>query len=166
MLPKIKYLAIMTCLALILTGCTTTPNNHAGELNTKASLPASFNFKNKGLHVITSSVNKRENTTAVLYGNAAAQKFAATTAPTDSIGVLMTLVTWNQEDDERWFGGRIPGDLLCAETVTITGTPAAPQIKFELFNGALLTRETNTDSVDTAQRIKYILGRKASILPQ
>ena len=166
MLPKIKYLAIMTCLALILTACTTTPNNHAGELNARASLPDSFNFKSKGLHVITSSVNKRENTTAVLYGNAAAQKFATAAVPADSVGVVMTLITWNLEDDERWFGARIPGDLLCAETVTITGKPDAPQIKFELFNGALLKRETDTDGIDTAQRIKYILGQKASILPQ
>ena len=166
MIPKINYLAIMTCFALTLTACTTTPDNHAGELNTRASLPDSFNFKSKGLHVITSSINKRENTTAVLYGNAAAQKFARAAVPADSVGVVMTLVTWNQEDDGRWFGARIPGDLLCAETVTITGKPAAPQIKFELFNGALLKRETDTDGIDTAQRIKYILGQKASILPQ
>ena len=166
MIPKINIIAIMAGIAIAMTACTNAPDNHAGEINAKASLPASFNFKNKGLHVITSSVNKRENTTAVLYGNAAAQKFAAKTAPTDSVGVLMTLVTWNQEDDWRWFGARIPGDSLCAETVTITGKPAAPQIKFEMFNGRLLTRETNTDGVDTAQRIKYILGQKASILPQ
>jgi len=166
MLPKINIIAIMAGIAIAMTACTNAPDNHAGEINTKASLPDNFNFKNKGLHVITSSVNKRKNTTAVLYGNAAAQKFARTAVPADSVGVVMTLVTWNQEDDGRWFGAHIPGDLLCAETVTITGTPAAPQIKFELFNGALLTRETNTDSVNTAQRIKYILGQKASIVPQ
>jgi len=40
------------------------------------------------------------------------------------------------------------------------------QMKFELFNRALITRETNTDGEDTAQRIKYILGQKASTLLQ
>ena len=155
----------MTCFVLTLTGCTKATTEHAGEVNAKASFPADFKFPDKGMHVITSSVNKRENTTSVLYGNAAAQKFAGGEAPADSTGVVMTLVTWNEEDDERWFGARIPGDLLCVETVTVTGTAAKPQKNFELYSGVSLKKEADVKALQAAPRIKYILQQKASIMP-
>jgi len=165
MLLTVKYLAIVTCVALALTGCSETNNSHNGEINTQASFPEGFNFKNRGLHVITSSINKKENTTSVLYGIAVAQKFAETAIPTDSTGVVMTLVTWKQQDDDRWFGAKIPGKLLSAETITIKGTPAQTVKKFELFTGDSLKKETSVDPLKTATRIKFILGQKASILP-
>jgi len=165
MLFTIKYLAIFVIFTLVVTSCTAPNTNHAGEINAKASHPADFKFQQKGLKVITSSINKRANTTSVLYGNAVAQKFAKQLNPTDSTGVVMTLVTWNQEDDDRWFGARIPGNLLCVETVTITGTANKPLKSFGLYSGASLTKQTVTDALESDPRITFILSQKASMLP-
>jgi hypothetical protein len=154
---------LFAAFVLILSAC----NNRkpAQELlNKKAAIPASFNFSKAGLKVITSSINKKEQTMSTLYGNDLALKTAISGSTNYPPGENLTLVTWKQQDDDRWFGARIPGDLLSVEVVkTVTSNTGNAIVSYQKFSGHELTPAS--DIPNQQERIKYIFAQKPSVMP-
>jgi hypothetical protein len=66
-------------------------------------------------NVITTMVDKQHKTMSTLYGNDAAYQYARTHK--DSNNVQLRLVTWNQQEDDRWFGANIPAKIKSVEVV-------------------------------------------------
>lgn len=130
-------------------------------INQKASLPQTFKLSDRHQKVITTFINNRTHLTSILYGNAEACAAATADRPTSIPGQAYTLVTWQQQDDEHWFGARIPGNLLSAETLTLTGAPDG--YNYQKYLGKNLTKLA--DTTGNAARIKFILQQKASITP-
>jgi hypothetical protein len=151
--------SLLAGLVILLSACDSPAVNNAGKLNTKASLPPSLNFNALGYRVVTSSINKKLGTMSTLYGNkiALANAIAGNTKP----GEEFTLITWKQQDDDRWFGAKIPGDLQTVETLKTDeiGKGAA----YQCFKGKSLVPDTDTGH--QAERIKYILEQKPSVMP-
>jgi hypothetical protein len=133
-------------------------------LNKKAAIPPSFNFSKAGLKVITSSINKKEQTMSTLYGNDLALKTAISGSTNYPPGENLTLVTWKQQDDDRWFGAKIPGDLLSVEVIkTVSSNTGNAIISYQKFSGHELTPAS--DTTDQQERIKYIFAQKPSVMP-
>ena len=130
-------------------------------LNKKASIPASFKF-DRSLKVITSSFNRKNKTMSTLYGNDLALQTAIAGNISYPAGENFTLVTWKQQEDDRWFGARIPGDLLSVEVIKTTGAGHAA-ISYQKFEGNDLS--ITSDTLHQQERIKYILAQKPSIMP-
>lgn len=148
---------------LILSACN---NRKPAEelLNKKAAIPASFNFSKAGLKVITSFINKKEKTMSTLYGNDLALKTAISGSTNFRPGENLTLVTWKQQDDDRWFGARIPGDLLSVEVIkTISSNTESIITNYQRFTGKELT--IDTDTAHQQERISYIFSQKPSVMP-
>jgi hypothetical protein len=124
-----------------------------------ASLPDSVAKHPLGGKVIATIVNPKEGTMSTLYGNDLAVKSARKGQPYPG-GAFLSLVTWRQRDDPHWFGGRIPKGPAAIETVSFdsAGNP--------YYNRRLSLNEKKPplDSVD--QRLPYITGLKASVLPR
>jgi hypothetical protein len=70
-------------------------------------------------------------------------------------------VTWSQREDPHWFGGRIPKKL---ETVEVVGYGARGGPAYSRFEGTVLTKRAVAADV-AAQRMQYIVGKKASVIP-
>lgn len=158
---KSAYLFI-PALIIFLSGCSQKDNTSL--INTAASLPESFNFNQMGLKVINSSTNPKKETMSTLYGNdqaLAAYKGNGGTQP----GEVIALVTWKQQEDDHWFGAKIPGKLLALELIkTKAGQPANhPEIVYQRFEGSKLT--LNNDTAGRSKSIAYILSQQPSILP-
>lgn len=136
-------------------------NNHAGELNKAAGLPAQLHFNQWGLKVITSMVSKKDAAMSTLYGNDLALKYAKSKGGSTLGGMVFALVTWKQQDDERWFGANIPGQFQSVETVTTKANGNAIQTSYKIDKGEKL----NIGFLDEKERIKYILAQKASVMP-
>ncbi|MBB5623548.1 hypothetical protein HDE69_004634 [Pedobacter cryoconitis] len=136
-------------------------NNHAGELNKAAGLPEQLHFNQLGLKVITSMISKKEATMSTLYGNDLALKYAKSKEDSTVGGMVFALVTWKQQDDERWFGAKIPGQFQSVETVTTRADGNAIQTTYKIDKGEKL----NINSMTEKDRIKYILAQKASVMP-
>ena len=145
--------------ALLLAACS---NNKPVELyNTKAALPASPKYNLDGLKVITSFVNKTKGTASTLYGNDAALKSAIDGNKTAADNELFTLVTWKQQDDDHWFGAKIPSDVESVEVIktAVSGN----NINYECLEGKGLALKA--DTLGQGERIAYILGQKPSVMP-
>ena len=110
--------------------------------------------------VITTFVDTRAGTMSTLYGNDVAVQRARSGQPY-SVGAVVTLVTWSQREDPHWFGGRIPKGLESAEVVRFGGSGVPAYSRFE---GTVLTKRAVAAYV-AAQRIQYIVGKKASVIP-
>lgn len=155
---------LLAGLVLMVSACADNNNKlNAGAINAKASLPASLNFTSLGYKVITSSINKKMGTMATLYGNE--QALAAAVAGTNDIkaGEEFALITWKQQDDDRWFGAKIPGDLQSVETIKTLSSKTGVGVIYKCFDGRALN--PRADTLKNAERIKYIFAQQPSVMP-
>jgi hypothetical protein len=150
-------------IALLFSACA--DHTHNNELvNNKASLPHSFHFDDLGLKVINSSINKKQVTMSVLYGNDLALKTAIGGIKEIRAGEVFTLVTWKQQQDDYWFGANIPGELQSVELLkTVSSNGNYPISNYQRFEGKDLA--LNPDTLHQQKRIKYIFDQKPSIMP-
>ncbi len=87
--------------------------------NAAAALPADLPYPVLTWNVITSSVDHTNHTMSTLYGNEAAFHHARTSPQTPyPAGAVLALVTWDQQEDKHWFGGRIPSNVNSVEFVS------------------------------------------------
>jgi hypothetical protein len=157
---KVLY-SLMTGCILILAACS---NNKPVELyNTKAALQASPKYNLDGLKVITSFVNKTKGTASTLYGNDLALKSAIDGNKRVAANEVFTLVTWTQQEDDHWFGAKIPSDVESVEVIKTASSGNSVAVNYEQLKGENLAAKT--DTVGQAKGIKYILGQKPSVLP-
>ncbi|MEX6690675.1 hypothetical protein QTN47_24425 [Danxiaibacter flavus] len=127
-------------------------------VNNQASLPASFSVNN--MHVITSSINKRQQTMSTLYGN----RIAVDRARSGKIlaaGEQLVLVVWKQKPDENWFGANIPDKIESIEQVSTGNDPSA--IGYKRYEGNPLALVS--DTTGNKQRIVAIIAQQASVMP-
>lgn len=147
-------------IALWLSACK--QNNTAVAFNEKAALPASFNINNLGLRVITSSINKTKGTMSILYGNDTALQLAMRSPGRVQPGQVLTLVTWEQQEDAHWFGGKIPGAPSSVETIHVL-KDGHSTVDYQRWEGKDLV--LTQDIKDKPARISYMINLQPSILP-
>jgi hypothetical protein len=157
---KALYSLLVAC-TLMLAACS--DNKPVQLYNTKAALPASPKYNLDSLKVITSFVNKAKGTASTLYGNDIALKSAIDGNKTIAANEVFTLVTWNQQDDDHWFGAKIPSGVESVEVIKTTASGNSTAINYKQLNGTPL--DLKTDTLGQATRIKYILGQKPSVMP-
>jgi hypothetical protein len=114
--------------------------------------------------VIAASVTTQDGTMSTLFGNDTAVMHARTN-PNQPYppGAILTLVTWTQQEDARWFGAKVPNELKSVEFVTVRSSDSEPAYSYELYAGSpsLTALEPN----DRDSRINDILHRRALVMP-
>lgn len=161
---KTIYLLITGCL-LFLCSCTrrTKPEDN---INQQASLPAGFDLNALHLKVLTSFINKKTGTMATLYGNEPAFNNAAKGWQNQQPGAILALVTWKQQEDQRWYGANIPGELQSAELVkTQAGAGNTITTGYQQFSGPQLAEVTTIDSATKQQRLQFLLAQHPAVMP-
>jgi hypothetical protein len=158
---KLAYL-LFPALILSLSACSGHKDPQE-SVNKEASLPASFNFSKLGLKVISSSVNQKNSTMSTLYGNDLALKVAKTGSAVQPDEVL-AMITWKQQEDKRWFGAKIPGQIVSLEMLKTTrGITTESIIDYQRFEGSKLALKK--DTAGDAESINYIFAQKPSVMP-
>ena len=132
------------------------------EYNTAASLPDTLLLKPHEWKVITSGISKDEHTMYTLYGNDAAVKSARSGQQPYPAGALLSLVTWQQQADQHWFGAIIPGAVMSVEQVLYTADNISPV--YIKYTGKTLIKSTVTGE-DSNNRIAYMVNQRASVMP-
>jgi hypothetical protein len=94
--------------------------------------------------VITSGVDPHDSTMFTLFGKEG--------------GSALALVTWRQQEDSRWFGARIPAQVLSVELLD------RPSNVYRVFKGSPLKETTDLKSRD-AGRAAYLVSMRAAVMP-
>jgi hypothetical protein len=130
----------------------------------EAALPGNLPCQPLQWRVLTSLSNKKDHTMSTLYGNdAAIAYYRQFRSQPPAPGIVLALVTWNQKDDQHWFGGRIPGKPSLVEFVT--GVPAPIYNTYERYEGPSLQKVTDVSTAVTQDRVGAITSMKAAVMP-
>ena len=165
-------LLIASLSALAISGCSQKRSQRPAEINPAASLAgnsaAALQVNPLSWQIITSEINHADSTMATLYGNDVAVRYARShhvqhDYPADAV---ISLVTWTQKEDPRWFGARIPDRVKSVEFVFARAT-ANGQIEyfFQKYEGNPLQLESSMESSTQKNRANYLISRRAAVLP-
>jgi hypothetical protein len=164
---------ILICLAasvISLAGCHSTNERVVTRLNTDATLPSGLPGNPVQGRVITSWVDKTDKqhaTMSTLYGNDIAIQYARSHAGQNyPANAVLSLVTWNQQEDPRWFGGNIPQTPRSVEVVTVKPAAGAAQYAYDYqrYEGSPLTRVAVSE-YPAKDRTAYLLSQRAAVMP-
>lgn len=158
---------LMAVLATGLEGCSDKTNPRVvTRLNTDAGLAGELPSNPLQGKVIASWVNKQDGTMSTMFGNDVALQYARTNAEMRyPAGTVLSVVTWGQQEDPRWFGGKIPQRPKTVEFVTVSGPGG---FRYERYEGSPLKKvvTTNLEDLDAAsKRGTYLLSQRAAVMP-
>jgi hypothetical protein len=149
--------------SVALLGCSGTGVNPrvATRLNEDAAVRGEIPSNPMRGRVITSWINRGDTTMSTMFGNDVAVGYAKTSAERDyPAGTVLSVVTWSQQEDPRWFGGKIPARVKMVEFVRVAGPGA---YAYERYEGSPLKKVI--DASDSAGRAAYLLSQRASVMP-
>jgi hypothetical protein len=131
------------------------------RLNDEAALVGELPSNPLKGKVITSWVNKHDATMSTMFGNDVAVQYARTNAEKQyPAGAVLSVVTWSQQEDPRWFGGSIPQKTTAVEFVTVTGPEA---YSYQRYEGSPLKKVE--DGAAPNDRAAYVLSQRAAVMP-
>ena len=148
-------------------GCGSKDARVRAVLNENASLAGNLPFNPLQWRVITSAVNKQDSTMSTLYGNDTAVAYARLNQQNDyPLGAVLSLVTWTEQEDERWFGGRIPNRVKSVEFLQVLPGPGQrPAYLYESYEGAPLKKSASQEGLVPHERAAYLLSHHAAVMP-
>lgn len=153
-------------LALLLVSCQGPNTRVATALNAAAGLAGDIPADPLGWRVITSALNPPDSTMSTLFGNLRAVEHARTKGGSDyPPGAMLSMVTWTQQEDARWFGANIPAQPKSAEFVTaVLATDGRTTYTYQNFEGFPL-QERPIPANRASERIAWLLSRRAAVMP-
>jgi hypothetical protein len=157
-------ICLLAALSLGLAGCSEQVNPRvATKLNQDAALVGDLPLNPLQGRVITSWIDRRDATMSTMYGNDVAVQYARTnTSKMYPAGSVLSVVTWAQQEDPRWFGAKIPEKTRSVEFVTVKGPGA---YSYQRYEGSPLKKVASVDGNDPQDRAAYLLSQRASVMP-
>jgi hypothetical protein len=142
-----RHLLLLSIIALLLfSACNNNQPDKAALYNESALLPDTLLQNISDWKVISTVYNRNHKTMSALYSRDSA----------------LCLVTWRQQDDQHWFGGRIPGNTESVEWVQFHTPNRKPS--YALYKGNPLQKDV-ADTATVRERVDYIVSRKALVMP-
>lgn len=162
----ILHMAGLLCAALALAACANPRPKVSAELNRDASPVGNLPANPMHWKLISSSIDTNRSM-STLYGNDVAVAYARSHAEHSyPPGAILSLVTWSQKQDSRWFGAQIPSRVQSVEFVFVTATPEnLPHYAYELYTGSPLVKISGDEGPAPSDRAIYILSQRAAVLP-
>jgi hypothetical protein len=165
--PVSTVVLLCGALAVCATGCSGDASNTKATLNQGAALVGELPMNPPSWQVISCGIDPGNGTMSTLYGNDVAIAYARTHAQHDyPAGSAVSLVTWTQAEDSRWFGAKIPSQVKSVEFVTVSaGGNADPQYSYEAYTGNPLKKAPSLQYGAPPERIAYFLSIRAAVMP-
>lgn len=162
-----KPLPLFVSILLLLSGCATPNPRVATTPNRAARLLGNLPADPLQWQVVTAQINSRQSTMSTLFGNDRAVAYARTHADDNFPGgSVLSLVTWNQQEDARWFGARIPSAPRSVEFLSVrSSAEGKPFYSYQLYQGTPLSLATSQESQQAQGRVSDILSMRAAVMP-
>ncbi len=154
-------------LSLSLLGCSGDEPKISATLNQSASLVGDLPANPLQWKVISSAVSKEDSTMSTLYGNDLAVHYARTNSQRDyPNGSVLSLVTWTQREDSRWFGAKIPDEVKSVEFVFVRVAEGGQALySYQKYEGKPLKRVSAQEDQVSNGRGAYLLSQRAAVMP-
>jgi hypothetical protein len=158
---------LSAALLLGVVGCSDEVNPRVKtRLNQDAALTGDLPSNPLQGKVITSWINRQDGTMSTMFGNDVAVQYARTSAEKMyPAGSVLSVVTWGQQEDPRWFGAKIPEKTKAVEIVTMTAPGA---YTYQRYEGLPLKKVVSGGSGDLDVGVKrgaYLLAQRAAVMP-
>lgn len=158
---------LAAALLLMLIGCSQPNARVITRFNRNAEVSGELPYNPLEWEVIASTLNHNDHTLATFLGNdraiAYARKNASQAYPAGSV---LCVITWSQEEDPRWFGGNIPGNVRSVEFVEVqSGPDRGGTYLYSLYDGSPLRKVVSTEEESPTGRAAYIVGQRAAVMP-
>jgi hypothetical protein len=156
----------LTLWVLILAGCSSTDSRIATRLNESAALIGDLPANPLRWQIITSGVDPRSATMFTLFDNESAVRHARSSPTRDyPEGSVLALATWQQQEDSRWFGGKIPARAMSVEFIEMR--TVANGLLFGVYRTyeGFPLKEVRTLKSLADQRTVYVLSLRAAVMP-
>ena len=168
MKPPMKALYLLAMvLSLSIVGCASHEPRISATVNRNASLVGDLPANPLQWRIVTSAVNTEDSTMSTLYGNDVAVGYARSISQHNyPSGSMLSLVTWTQRDDDRWFGAAIPDQVKSVEFVSVGVAPdGRPLYSYQEYEGNPLKRVTSKEDGTLTDRTAYLLSQRAAVMP-
>jgi hypothetical protein len=153
-------------LLLMLIGCSQPNARVKTRFNREAEASGELPYNPLQWEVIASTLNHNDRTLATVLGNNQAISYARKNASHEyPAGSVLSVITWSQEEDPRWFGGNIPGNVRSVEFLEVQSGPNHGSYLYALYGGAPLRKLISTEEKSPTGRAAYILGQRAAVMP-
>jgi len=153
--------------ALGVFGCAGEKPKVFASLNQTASLMGDLPANPLAWRVITSSASRNDSTMSTLYGNDVAIQYARTNSDRKyPNGSALSLVTWTQQEDSRWFGAKIPATVKSVEFVLVgSAADGSPSYSYQKFEGTPLKKSSAEEYRVPADRASELLSERGAVMP-
>jgi hypothetical protein len=164
-------LAALNLVLLSMSGCSSDHSKISAEINQSASLSgdsaSALPANPLQWKIITSAINRADSTMSTLYGNDLAVTYSRTHPQHDyPSGAVLSLVTWTQQDDPRWFGARIPHEVKSVEFVNVGTAPDGRiSYSYQQYEGAPLKKSSFQEAFAPSDEMARLLSQRAAVLP-
>jgi hypothetical protein len=153
-------------LLLMLIGCSEPNARVKTRLNRDAEVSGELPYNPLQWEVIASTLDHNDHTLATVLGNDQAIAYARkNTAHEYPAGSVLSVITWFQEEDPRWFGGNIPGNVRSIEFLEVQSGQDREAYLYTLYGGSPLRKVVSTEEKSPTGRAAYILGQRAAVMP-
>jgi Cytochrome P460 len=152
---------------LSVVGCSNPYPPVVATLNKGAALPGDLPSNPLQDRVITSWIDRQDSTMSTLYGNDVAVQYARTSQQHEyPSGSVLSVVTWKQQEDPRWFGARIPARVKSVEYVIVKADPTHGRaFSYQAYEGAPLKKTLDQQGPTPNARATYLLSQRAAVMP-
>ena len=148
-----------------LAGCEATNPRVVTTLNQDASKVSGFPGAAMHGRVITSWIDKSASTMSTLYGNDVAVNYARKNSDAAyPAGSQLSLVTWKETEDPRWFGGNIPAKVVSVEQVSVDASPEK-KYAYTRYEGEPAKGVESVAAATPSARAAFLLGQRAAVMP-
>ena len=153
-------------LLLMLIGCSQPNARVITRFNRDAEVSGELPYNPFQWEVIASTLNHNNHTLATILGNDRAIAYARKNAThAYPAGSVLCVITWSQEEDPRWFGGNIPGDVRSVEFLEVRCSQDHGTYLYTLYGGSPLRKLASTEEKSPTGRATYIVGQRAAVMP-
>jgi hypothetical protein len=160
----VKTIHVLAAAVLLtLTGCSQPNARVITRFNRDAEVSGELPYNPLQGEIIASTLNHKDHTLATVLGNDRAIAYARNNAThLYPAGLVLSVITWSQVEDPRWFGGNIPGNVRSVEFLEVQdhGT-----YLYTLYGGSPLRELVSMEEKSPMGRAAYILGQRAAVMP-
>jgi hypothetical protein len=165
--PRKEICVFSFILFIGILGCSSGEPRISAITNKSAPLVGQLPANPLAWRVITSMIDRTDSTMSTLYGNDLAVGYIRTHSQHDyPAGSVLSLITWAQQEDPRWFGARIPATVKSVEFVTVsTAADGSPSYSYTKYEGAPLKESSAPGSATGKERAAYLVSQRAAVMP-